>query len=78
LFKSALNNSFSKVINTASFSNKKNIKKKKSTIDSDLRKRFGFESVFQNSKIVVKLCCVVTSVDHRISSSINTGAFYPV
>jgi len=46
--------------------------------DSDLRKRFGFESVFQKSKIVVKLCCVVTSADHRIYVSVNPGAFYPV
>jgi len=77
LFKFALNGSFSKAINIALFSN--HIYKRNSTsIDSDFRKRFDFKKGFLKSKIVVKLCCVVTSIDHRIYGSVNPGAFYHV
>jgi len=35
------------------------------------------ERILKN-KIVVKLCCVITNADHRISGSVNPSVFYPV
>ena len=65
-----------KAINIASFSNQ---------ITQEIQQEFiqiweivfGLWKNFKKGTSAFKLCCVVTSVDHKISGSVNPSAFYP-